>query len=212
MGSEFNPIQIIAIILALMIAIIGHEIMHGLVAYHYKDDTAKKANRLSINPIVHIDIIGTIIVPAMLFIANAPFLFGWAKPVPVNMQRVINTGGYFGAINVSLAGIIYNLVLAIVASIILTSIYSGQVGFIEYLLLYLVIYNIVLAIFNLWPIPPLDGANALVFIALKLKIYAIAKFYQKIESYGMILLIIVLATPLSSIFFEPARILINILL
>ncbi len=212
MSNDFDLIKIIAIVLSLMIAIIGHEIMHGLVAYYYKDDTAKKANRLNINPIVHIDIIGTIVVPIMLFLANAPFLFGWAKPVPVNMKTVINSGGYFGAINVALAGIIYNLVVAIVSSIILFSIYSGTVGFIEYLLLYLVIYNSVLAIFNLWPIPPLDGANAVMFLAMKLKIYAIAKFYQKIEPYGMILLIIVLATPLSSIFFEPARILIKTLL
>ena len=212
MSNDFDLIKIIAIVLALMIAIIGHEIMHGLVAYYYKDDTAKKANRLSINPIVHIDIIGTIIVPVMLFLANAPFLFGWAKPVPVNMKTVINSGGYFGAINVALAGVIYNLVVAVVASIILFSIYSGTIGFIEHLLIYLVIYNSVLAIFNLWPIPPLDGANAVMFLAMKLRIYAVAKFYQKIEPYGMILLIIVLATPLSNIFFEPARILIKTLL
>ncbi len=212
MESEFNLIEISALILALMIAIIGHEIMHGLSAYYYKDDTAKKAGRLSINPIVHIDVIGTIVVPAMLFIANSPFLFGWAKPVPVNMQRVIYNGGYFGAINVSLAGIIYNLAIAIISSIILTSIYSGNNGFFEYLLLYLVVYNVVLAVFNLWPIPPLDGANALIYLSMQFKIYALARIYQKIEPYGMILLIIVLATPLSSIFFEPAKILIKTLL
>ena len=84
-------------VVALLIAIIGHEIMHGYVAYRYGDSTAKDSGRLSLNPIVHIDLIGSILVPATLFLANAPFLFGWAKPVPVRMDRVIYNGGYFAA-------------------------------------------------------------------------------------------------------------------
>jgi len=113
--SLTDILQISAMVLALAVAIIGHEIMHGLTAYKYGDPTAKMQGRLSINPIVHVDIVGTIIVPALLYFSNAPFLFGWAKPVPVNMRVVINNGGYNGAIAVSLAGIVYNFFVACIS-------------------------------------------------------------------------------------------------
>jgi len=103
--SEIEILKVIASILALAVAIIGHEIMHGYIAYRYGDNTAKSQGRLSINPIVHVDLVGTIILPAVLYITGAPFLFGWAKPVPVNISTVIRNGGYNGAIAVALAGI-----------------------------------------------------------------------------------------------------------
>ena len=203
-------LNIIAMVLALAIAVIGHEIMHGLVAYKFGDDTAKRAGRLSINPIVHIDPIGTIIVPALLYIANAGFIFGWAKPVPVNMQIVLRNGGEWGAIAVSLAGVSYNFFIAILSAFFITFIGEPH-GILElFIFLFLahsVLINIVLGIFNLWPIPPLDGANALMYLAMKLKLYKIVELYQKIFPYGMILLIIILATPLSSFFFAPVYIL-----
>ncbi len=201
-------INIVAIILALMVAIIGHEIMHGKVAYHYGDNTASSLNRLSINPIVHIDPIGTILVPALLYFSNAGFLFGWAKPVPVNMRTVISNGGYNGAIGVALAGIAYNITLAIIASIILKTMPSpnGYITlFISNFLLYSVIYNIVLALFNLLPIPPLDGSQALGYLFRKLNMHAPANFMDSIGQYGMIILILVIATPLSDIVFTPMR-------
>jgi len=199
-------INIIAMILSLAIAIIGHEIMHGLVAYRYGDDTAKVAGRLSINPIRHIDIVGTIIVPALLFFSNAGFLFGWAKPVPVNMRVVLLNGGENGAIAVSLAGVAYNFVLATISAFILTFIDNPQNLFSLFLFLFfghLVLINIVLGVFNLWPIPPLDGANALIYLAQKMRLYKVVQFYQKIFPYGMIILIIIIATPLSAILFIP---------
>jgi len=110
--SEIEILKIVASIIALAVAIIGHEIMHGWVAYKYGDNTAKSQGRLSINPIVHIDPVGTILIPAMLYFMHAPFLFGWAKPVPVNIATVIRRGGLNAAIAVALAGITYNLVLA----------------------------------------------------------------------------------------------------
>ena len=115
-STDFLPI--LASIIALLIAIIGHEIMHGWVAYKYGDHTAKSAGRLSINPLVHIDPMGSIFVPLMtyylpvLLFGTTGFLFGWAKPVPVNMQTVIRNGGYTAAMQVSLAGIAYNLFMA----------------------------------------------------------------------------------------------------
>ncbi len=212
---EFGKIiEIVAIVIALLVAIIGHEIMHGYVAYKLGDDTAKNEGRLSINPIVHIDPIGTIVVPIMLLLAGSPFMFGWAKPVPINIHTVINRGGFNGAILVALAGVLYNLLVAIFASTLLDvfddTTLSGAIALI--VLQYLIVYNIVLAVFNLWPIPPLDGSKALLYLFLKYKAYSLANFIQKMESYGMIILIIVLVTPLKDIFFTPALKLMQILL
>jgi Zn-dependent protease len=201
-------INIVTIILALMVAIIGHEIMHGRVAYYYGDNTAASMNRLSINPIVHIDPIGTILVPALLYFSNVGFLFGWAKPVPVNMRTVISNGGYNGAIGVALAGIAYNITLAIVASIALKAMPSPTdyiTLFISNFLLYTVIYNIVLALFNLLPIPPLDGSQALGYLFRKLNMHTPANFMDSIGQYGMIILILIIATPLSNIVFAPMQ-------
>ena len=123
-------LRIAAAVLALMIAIVGHEIMHGFIAYKYGDMTAKNAGRLSINPLLHVDLVGTIIVPATLYFLpmlmgmDGGFIFGWAKPVPVNMRTVINRGGYNAAMQVSLAGIVYNFTVAAFASMILLSISS----------------------------------------------------------------------------------------
>ena len=121
--ESIDLLKILAAVLALAIAIIGHEIGHGLVAYVYGDTTAKNAGRLSINPLIHVDLVGTIIVPAtmyflpMLLGGESGFLFGWAKPVPVNMATVIRNGGYNAAMQVDLAGIVYNFTLAVFASI-----------------------------------------------------------------------------------------------
>jgi len=201
-------INIVALILALMLAIIGHEIMHGRVAYHFGDHTAKEKGRLSPNPLVHIDLVGTILLPALLYFSQAGFLFGWAKPVPINIHTVVKNGGYNGAIAVSLAGIAYNLLLAISALIALK--YIPQVSsestlFLKSFLTYSVIYNIVLALFNLMPIPPLDGAQALGFLFRKIDLHEIANLFEKIGQYGMIILLIMIASPLSHYIFMPLR-------
>jgi len=216
MLNDVDIIKIIATIISLMIAIIGHEIMHGYVAYKYGDTTAKDAGRLSINPIVHIDPIGTILVPALLYFSGAPFLFGWAKPVPVNIQTVIYNGGYKAGIAVALAGVTYNFILAIIASILLgvLEIQQHSLGsvLLAIILMYIVVYNVVLGVFNLWPFPPLDGSNALRFLAMQYRWQPVVNLLNKIEPIGMILLIIVIATPLSQWFFMPAHWLINVLL
>jgi Zn-dependent protease len=203
-----------ALILAFLIAIIGHEIMHGLVAYYYGDETAKREGRLSINPIKHIDPFGSIVFPVVLYLSQKlagvsdPIVFGWAKPVPVNIFTVINKGGYMAAVAVSLAGVTYNFLLALIASSILPFFYPPQglfEAFISLTLFYLVVVNVILAVFNLWPVPPLDGANAVKYLSLQFKWYKIAEIYNKIEPYGMILLMIILFTPLSDYFFAPAE-------
>ncbi len=214
MGSK-ELIDISTKILALMIAIIGHEIMHGFVAYKYGDNTAKNAGRLSINPIKHIDLVGTIILPALLFFSHAPFLFGWAKPVPIDMREVMKNGGYKAAIFVSLAGIAYNFTLAISFTIIF-SFLNEPTSYIGLFFLYFVvqslIYNVVLGVFNLYPIPPLDGSHALAYIAASNGWYGIMNFFDSIQKYGMLILLLFIATPLSEYFFAPIGYIVNILL
>ncbi len=215
MSSDVDILKIAAIVLSLMVAIIGHEIMHGYVAYRFGDTTAKDAGRLSINPIVHVDPVGTIVVPLLLYISGAPFLFGWAKPVPVNIRTVIYNGGYMAAVAVALAGVLYNFVLAVAASLLFgfvdqpTSLFSD---FLKDFITYTVIYNVVLGVFNLWPFPPLDGANALRYLSMQFRWQGIVDLLNKIEPIGMILLIIVIATPLKQWFFMPAIWLIDLLL
>lgn len=197
--SEEQLVKISASIIALAIAIIGHEIMHGYVAYRYGDNTAKKEGRLSINPIVHVDILGTIILPLLLFISNAPFLFGWAKPVPINAHTVLRNGGYFGMLNVSMAGIMFNTLLAIFSAFLFGV--SDSI-LINTILFQLVVYNVVLAMFNLLPIPPLDGSKAISYLGLILGNNSIARFFDKIERYGMVILVVFLISPLSEYFFS----------
>ncbi|NPA28594.1 MAG: site-2 protease family protein [Epsilonproteobacteria bacterium] len=205
--SEIELVKIAATVVALAVAIIGHEIMHGWVAWRYGDPTAKAAGRLSPNPVVHIDPIGTVAVPALLYISGAPFLFGWAKPVPVDIFTVIRNGGYKGAVAVALAGVAYNFTLALAASALFPlfaapdSLFGAFVG---YFLMFSVVYNVVLGVFNLWPFPPLDGANALRYVAMEFHWRPVVELLNRIEPVGMVLLIIVIATPLSEWFFMPA--------
>ena len=209
--NELKIIEITATILALMIAIIGHEIMHGYVAYRYGDTTAKSQGRLSINPLVHIDLMGTIVVPAVLFFSGAPFMFGWAKPVPIYIPTVIRNGGYKAAIYVSLAGIAYNFALALLCAGMLSFLPdlrdAGSVieVFVIFFLIQSLIYNVVLGLFNLYPIPPLDGSHALTYLGIIFGWNALVRFYESLERYGMIILIIFIATPLSHYFFLPIR-------
>lgn len=202
--NSIDFLPIIASIIALLIAIIGHEIMHGWIAHKYGDNTAKSMGRLSINPLVHIDPVGSILVPAMTYFipmllgASSGFLFGWARPVPVNMQTVIRNGGYNAAIQVSLAGIAYNLFMATLFSVILTTMYTPETKDSFFILLAwsLVQINVVLAVLNLLPIPGFDGSHFVSYLALKFKMYKVAEFFAKAEPYGMIVIIIILMTPL----------------
>ena len=218
---EVLVIKYTAMFLAFLIAIIGHEIMHGLVAKYYKDDTAQKEGRLSINPIKHIDIVGSIIFPISLYLIQKlsnvenPIIFGWAKPVPVNIFKVVENGGYLAAFNVSIAGITYNILLAILASTFLyyalplNSIFNI---FLFEFLLYLVIINVVLFVFNLLPIPTLDGANAIKYLSLQFKLYKVAEVINKLEPYGIIMLMIILFTPLSSVIYYPMNFILSLLI
>ncbi len=223
--DSIDILRIVTAICALLIAIIGHEIMHGYVAYKYGDSTAKDAGRLSINPIIHIDPIGTILVPILLYFvpmllgADNGLLFGWAKPVPINTQTVINRGGYNAAIHVSLAGIIYNFTLAVIFAIALTNMSEPVESdsllyiFAFMFVMQLVIINVVLGVFNLLPIPQFDGAHTLIYLSLKMGFVSFAQWMQRMEPFGMIIVIILLVTPLSQyILFAPVQFVLKMLL
>lgn len=215
--ETLDILKILATVLALMVAIIGHEIMHGYVAYLYGDNTARYSGRLSINPLVHVDPLGTILIPGLLFISGAPFLFGWAKPVPIYIPTVLRNGGYKAGIQVALAGIAYNFVVAIVGAIILSffedihEIKSYFGYFFIYFLVQSIKYNIVLGVFNLYPIPPLDGSHALMYLADALKWHKISYWIESMERYGMVILMLLIATPASKYFFAPIHYLIRLL-
>ena len=223
--DSISILKVITAVLALIIAIIGHEIMHGYIAYKYGDMTAKNAGRLSINPLLHVDLVGTIIVPftmyflPMLLGMGGGFVFGWAKPVPVDMRTVISKGGYNAAMQVSLAGVVYNFTLAAFASIALVSmsapIESDSIFYIfSYMLvMQLVMINVILGVFNLLPIPQFDGAHFLMYLALKFNLREVAETFYKLERYGMIIVLVVIMTPLKDyLLIMPVKIVLNFLL
>jgi len=218
-------LKIVAAVLALAVAIIGHEIMHGWVAFMYGDTTAKNAGRLTINPLKHVDMVGTIIVPAsmyflpMLFGAESGFLFGWAKPVPINTATVIRNGGYNAAMQVDLAGIVYNFTMAAFASIAVVAMSQPTTAdSLYYVFAYLFVFqllviNVVLGVFNLLPVPQFDGAHFLMHLALKYKVNAVAEFFYKNERYGIIIVLIILMTPLKNyVLFLPVQTILGLLL
>jgi Zn-dependent protease len=142
-------------------SIILHEISHGWVARAFGDDTAARAGRLSLNPLVHIDPVGTLIVPAVMVIASAG-VFGWAKPVPVNTSRLRSPRNQ--GVLVSLAGPATNVVLAAIGALVFIHVIRpslpafGTIGIWPQVVYYFGLANVGLAIFNMIPLPPLDGS------------------------------------------------------
>jgi len=147
-------------IAALVMSIVIHEVAHGFMANFLGDPTARLSGRLTINPISHIDIVGSIIVPALLYISHAGLLFGWAKPVPYNPYNLKNQR--WGEALVAAAGPGTNIIIALIFSVVIRM--NGSLGgtpaFVE-ILGYIVYINILLACFNMIPIPPLDGSKIL---------------------------------------------------
>ncbi len=156
-------IVFIIYIVAFILAVILHEVAHGFVANYFGDDTARISGRLSLNPLVHIDPIGSIVVPLLLYLSQSGFLFGWAKPVPVNPYRL--KGGVVSYRFVTVAGILTNLILAIIAALVLKFAIQylnfgiNNLGVIFFSALLQI--NIVLAVFNSLPMPGFDGFNFL---------------------------------------------------
>ncbi len=182
--------------IAVLVAIIPHEMAHGFAAYLYGDETAKNDGRLSLNPLHHLDPIGTI---CLIF-----FKFGWAKPVMINPNnfRDRKKGTFF----VAIAGVLTNFILAIISVIILKHIHLNE--FMQELLLNIFWFNIILGVFNLIPIPPLDGSKILFsFLPLKYEYYLI-----KYERYGyIILLLLIMSSTLDKILVPMVNFMINLI-
>ena len=173
-------------IIILILSVVIHEVAHGYVAYRYGDMTAQMAGRLTMNPIKHIDLFGSIIVPGILLISGAGFVIGWAKPVPYNPDNF--TDRKRGTIAVGFAGIIANFSIAIIFGILMRVL--GGAGLLTEDALFItstiVITNIVLGFFNLMPIPPLDGSR----IIAGLGGYKVERLVQQIERFGLALALI----------------------
>ena len=156
-------VSIIVNFVPIIIAIVLHEIAHGLAAYKCGDDTAKKLKRLNFNPLRHIAPVGTVIIPTLLLLSKTGFIFGWAKPVPVNFDNLHHPKR--DTLIVASAGILTNVFLAIISTILLklTPFIDHKLtqGITTLFLINMVIFNIVLAVFNSLPLPPLDGSKIL---------------------------------------------------
>ena len=173
-----DPLGFIIIAVPLLYSVIFHELAHGWVAYRLGDPTAKSLGRLSINPLKHLDPMGTI----MLFL----FGFGWAKPVPVNPNLLRDRRR--GMILVSSAGVITNMLLAFCALFLFRLLAPSHAGIAGQLLYYFARINIILAAFNLIPLPPLDGSKILMGFAPP----GVRKYLSRLERYGLLIIIALL--------------------
>lgn len=167
----------------LLFSIILHECAHGWVAERCGDPTARLSGRLTLNPIPHIDLMGTIVLPLLLIMTRSPIIFGWAKPVPVNFHNLRNPRQ--DMIWVALAGPATNIALALLCAVALKAGIGTPRSIVGLLLGYGVFINLLLAIFNLIPIPPLDGSRILMGLLPPQQAYS----YARIEPFGFVIII-----------------------
>jgi Zn-dependent protease len=189
----------------LLFSFVAHELAHAWVAYRQGDPTAYEQGRVTLNPIPHLDLFGSILVPAMLIASGSGFLIGWAKPVPVVPANFRNPRR--GDILVSLAGVAANLAIAIVCTLLMIALRAttggGTAGWaqqVERVLAVGISLNFLLVVFNLLPIPPLDGSR-LVYHVLP---SSLARAYQRIEKFGLLVFVLLLFTGYISFVLWPA--------
>jgi len=181
-------------LLPLLFAITFHEAAHGYVARFLGDPTASQLGRVSLNPLRHLDLFGTVLLPGLLLLARSPFLFGYAKPVPVNFRALRHPR--MGMILVAAAGPAMNIALAVIAALSFHLVVYLPPTAAQWTALNLknaVVINAILAVFNLFPLPPLDGGR----IAVGVLPTALARGLARLEPYGMVILIgLIIVLPL----------------
>ncbi|MBN1469669.1 MAG: site-2 protease family protein [Fusobacteriaceae bacterium] len=187
-------------VLIFMMSIVFHEVAHGFVAYLNGDNTAKNMGRLTLNPLKHVDIVG-ILLPLTLVFLGIPAI-GWAKPVPVNYRNLKN--GKISIFFVAIAGIATNLILAIIAALVYkilftTSYFDRYLFEIREIASYVFSLNVLLASFNILPIPPLDGSKILTLFLNKKYEYK----YLILEKYGFLIILILIWTNILNIILNP---------
>jgi Zn-dependent protease len=173
-------------IVPILIAITFHEAAHAFAAWKLGDDTAHRLGRVTFNPFKHVDLFGTILIPALLFLTKAPFLFGWAKPVPVAFGRLGHPRRDMAL--VALAGPLTNLALAFISAVLMRTAPLLPETIAPWLVRTLyqsILLNLILAIFNLLPIPPLDGGRVITSILPNV----LARPFAKLERYGFLILL-----------------------
>ncbi len=195
----------------LLLGVVAHEVSHGWVAEKLGDPTARLMGRITLNPLVHVDLFGTIILPLTLLLAQSPFLFGWAKPVPVQFANL--QGGRRSMAWVGLAGPITNLLLAVLSALVYHGLRFADrlggipaTGILHQLAVPLflmarvsVVFNLVLMVVNLIPIPPLDGGRVLVGLLPE----KLALGLARIERYGMLIVLLLIVTRLWNYLINP---------
>lgn len=202
--------QISVLALPILVAIVFHEVAHGWVAYRLGDPTAARMGRLTLNPLSHIDPFGTVLLPLLLIVVGSPFVFGYAKPVPVNFYNLRSPKR--DMIWVALAGPATNLVLALGSVFVLklffmpdfapdslSPLFQAIVNPVVLMLKYSILINVVLAVFNAFPIPPLDGGRVLVGLLPEPHSSTLAR----VEPYGFLILILLLMTHVLDLLMGP---------
>ncbi|MXW16122.1 MAG: site-2 protease family protein [Gemmatimonadetes bacterium] len=183
--------ELLLIVPVLLFSVVVHEVAHAWQALREGDTTARDLGRITLNPLPHLDPVGSLLVPLLLYFLPGDFLFGWAKPVPVNPRNYRNYRA--GDIRVSLAGIVSNLCLVVLFALMIatltalqgTPFFSGPIGAnIALMATYGVFINLILAYFNLIPIPPLDGSHVLYHLLPP----AAGARYREMGRYGVTLL------------------------
>ncbi len=192
---DINLLQIFSLLVIILISMTVHEMMHAYVGYWLGDSTAKDEGRLSINPLAHIDPFMTVLLPLLLAVTGAP-IFGGAKPVPFNPHNL--RWGELGSMLVALAGPFTNLLLAFLGFSILAL--TDMSSTIQYILQLWVLVNLGFFVFNMLPIPPLDGSRLIYYLAPN----SVRRFMEVVEQYGIIIIfaLILLFSPYLTAFMQ----------
>jgi len=187
-------LEILLTIVFFALSVIIHEVSHGFIANKLGDPTAKLSGRLTLNPVSHIDPIGSILVPALLFFSGTKFLFGWAKPVPINPINFTNPKK--DILKVSIAGPVSNLIIGFIAFVVWRLVPETLV--LSSVMVNTFSLNIALAIFNMIPVFPLDGSKVLAGLLP----YNLEYKYRQYEKYGTFILLFIIFTGLTGVIFQ----------